>query len=261
MSILLHTLVCSVIGIDKLYILHLIFSGIMDITVMFSEVFKIENSNYLVYISCIIAIFSYWIFNIRTRILYLYQFRFAVKNTNISKETLFQKLFKWWVLVHLILIPYIILTISISDTVSDYYWNFMCALCVAFELKMYLALTPENESWNYVFSTRTCLVEKFYIFSALFYITAWIIGSMSITVTIKNFLDLTGSVLWSIRWICLYFYAETKLDNFVFKCIDDDDDDSDSKDAASDKFEFGNKPAHLFASISGYEPSSNSLIQ
>jgi len=165
MSILLHTLVCSVIGIDKLYILHLIFSGIMDITVMFSEVFKIENSNYLVYISCIIAIFSYWIFNIRTRILYLYQFRFAVKNTNISKETLFQKLFKWWVLVHLILIPYIILTISISDTVSDYYWNFMCALCVAFELKMYLALTPENESWNYVFFNKDVSCRKIlYIF-------------------------------------------------------------------------------------------------
>eukprot|EP00493_Phyllostaurus_siculus_P004608 UN04629 len=127
------------------------------------------SKDYALLVASILSALAYWLFNIRTRILYLSKFRFAVNNVDIHNRTLFRRLFKWWVLMHLILVPYSIYTVLLEAPVFPIHRShLMMALFVSFELKMYLALTPDIENWSYVFSTKSYLLEKYYVFSFCF---------------------------------------------------------------------------------------------
>jgi len=175
-NIPLHTLVCSVIGMDKLYILHLISFGIVwpwghihGIFLFWEESTCLQKVYFLSHLPTIL---TYWIFNIRTRIFYLSTFRMAVTDIGIDNQTLFRKLFKWWILMNLILIPCSIYTAVYHGVFEDLLmWvNLTWLAYTTFELKLYLSLTPDNESFSYVFSTKSVLVEKYYVFCAIFYI-------------------------------------------------------------------------------------------
>jgi len=257
-SIPLHTLVCSVIGMDKLYILHLIFQGI---TWQYFSLFwgiTCTEVNYPLLIMSIFEFLSYWIFNIRTRILYLSKFRFAVNNVNTDNRTLFRRLFKWWIIMHLILIPYNISILFLRGYLSNHRWLIdRRALIAAFEIKMYLALTPDIETWSYVFSRRSLPLEKFHILCVLLYMACWITNATLWCTNcgdklslLSTCLEISGKALWTIRWTWLYFYAKRKLEEFVFQCIDEDSYDF-------DEFEIASKAMNPFESISGYEPNQS----
>merc|ERR1719281_5000 len=70
-SVPLHTLVCSVIGMDKIYILHLISSGTFSSYRSCYLSYVSKHFDYAVFVSNILTMLAYWIFNFRTRILYL----------------------------------------------------------------------------------------------------------------------------------------------------------------------------------------------
>jgi len=59
--------------------------------------------------------------------------------------------------------------------------------------------------------------------------------------------SILGEILLAMRWIGLYFYAKKKLDEFVFRCIDEDSDDF-------DEFEVASKALNPWESLSTYEP-------
>jgi len=259
-NIRLHTLVCSVIGMDKLYILHLISTGIVWVLGHVLAVLDWEKSNYLqkvFLISHFPQMLTFWIFNIRTRILYLSTFRMAVTDIGIDNQTLFRNLFKWWILMHLILIPCSIYTAVRHGVFKNLLmWLDLEWLAYKmFEIKMYLALTPDNESFSYVFSTKSLLLEKFYVFCAIFYIAnclaklTFVCVGTSDEKLLSMFIipTIVGEMLFTIQWIWLYFYAKKKLDEFVFRCLDEDSGDF-------DEFEVASKALNPWESLSTYEP-------
>jgi len=251
-SVPLHTLVCSVIGMDKIYILHLICSGIYwNCQTSYRFLFVSENPDYVRLVASILSILAYWIFNFRTRILYLSTFRFSVNNTSMNNRTLFRRIFKWWILVHLVLVPYIIWLLFHPKS-NSIQFHLMRALFISFELKMYLALTPDIEKWSYIFSTRSYLLEKFYVFCVLFHFFSCLTGLASDSIVpyqVKRSLKIIGETMWAIRWVWLYFYAKEKLEDFVFQCIDEDSDSD-----FFDEFEFASKTTNPWKTISEYEP-------
>jgi len=217
-----------------------------------------KHFDYAVFVSNILTMLAYWIFNFRTRILYLSTFRFGVNNTTKDNRTLFRKIFKWWVLMHLVLIPYQIWTLFHPKSKSNDRWYLMRTLFGVLELKMYLALTPDIEKWSYIFSTRSLLLEKFYVFSILFHVLSWLTGLLSLwaIVMVPNqvhrILRIIAEMMCAIRWVWLYFYAKKKLEDFVFQCIDED-----SNSDFFNEFEFASKPlkaTNPWESISEYEP-------
>jgi len=259
LSIPLHTLVCSVIGMDKLYILHLIFYGITWQYVSLYWEFTSTEVNYTLLVMRIFMFLAYWIFNIRTRILYLSKFRFAVNNVIIDNRTLFRRLFKWWIIIHLILVPYNISILFLPGHLSNFrFLNLQRALIATFEIKMYLALTPDTETWSYVFSRRSLPLEKFHVLCVFFYIASWILNATCFWFTnygdklslLLTCLEISGRAFWTIRFAWLYFYAKRKLEEFVFQCIDEDSYDF-------DEFEVASKAMNPFESISGYEPNQS----
>jgi len=254
-SVPLHTLVCSVIGMDKIYILHLICSGIFWSFERVYSMYISKNPDYALLVAYILTMLAYWIFNFRTRILYLSTFRFTVNNTDIDNRTLFRRICKWWILMHLILVPYHICTLLYVEFPKSYRWYLLRALLTTFEIKMYLSLTPTIEKWSYIFSKRSYLLEKFYVFCILFYTLLWFMGITSVCtiVTVPDqvhrFLKIIGETMWAIRWVWLYFYAKEKLDDFVFQCIDED-----SHSDFFHEFEFASKKTNPWESIDKYEP-------
>jgi len=256
-SVFLHTLVCSVIGMDKVYILHLIWSGIYRHVLVFYYTFLSKDFDYMRLATIILTTFMYWIFNIRTRILYLSQFRFAVTNANIDNRTLFRRLFKWWILMHLIFVAYKVWDLFQPNDILTRLggWHFLRALWALYELKMYLALTPDIDNWCYIFSKRSCPLEKFYIFCILFHISScltFFLTTATVTTQVNHLLQIVGEMLWAIRWFWLYFYAKEKMEYFIFQCID-----ADSSSGFFDEFEFVSKAINSWESIGEYEPEQS----
>jgi len=258
-SIPLHTLVCSVIGMDKVYILHLICSGIYW-NYLESYSMYLSNYHHARLVASILIMLAYWIFNVRTRILYLSTFRFAVQNIDIDHRTLFRRLFKWWILMHVLLTPYCIWRLAHPPSESNGCWYLMFALSILLEIKMYLALTPDTDKFSYLFSTRSYLLEKFYIFCSLFYFSCWLTalvsawGIVKVPTHVCFYLKIIGNTMWAIRWVWLYFYAKKKLEYYVFQCIDEQ-----SSSELFDEFAFASK-SDPWGSIGEYEPKKTLSI-
>jgi len=259
-NIPLHMLVCSMVGMDQFYVLHLIIHGLTMIVKTTSIIILKPPTIVLIQESMHLLVWIiFLLFNVRTRILYLSTFRMAVRGAGISSKTLFKKIFQWWLALAFMVI---LLTIFSYTIFKETHYALFCQSCALplffslFELKLYLSLISTTDRFDYLFSRQTYLLEKFYLFCSLYYLILWCVGiafdrkEYTDGKTLCGVLRIIGYGLRTIQWIWLLHYAKEKLQEFLFQCIDD------PSSSSFDEFEIARSTMEEFErwSLSQYEP-------
>jgi len=227
-SIPLHTLICTMIGMDKLYFIHLICSGIFLIVGSIVKVMKFEWC-LLKFFKCFnmfIMAIVYLIYHFPTRIIYVATFRVATTTTEVDSKLLFRKIFLYWFLVFCFILIGSTYSIVMASMYSKVTKNLTMRMAmVLIELKMYLALLPETNKFSYIFSNNTLWIERYFIFSIgliAFEILFDILSLHNVTNSsyILAWYKLMIEILVVFRWVFLWFYAKEKLKAFIFECLD-----------------------------------------
>ena len=162
----MHSIICSIIGIDAIYIAHLIMivinyiSSAILIMVYNPTQVSIADSSALI---VSMAVFAFW--GIPTRILYLNTFRIAVERDQQDRYQLFRLLGILWATLFLVSLASAILRIFFPN--QHYLKHLAHAIQAFFEIEMYLALVDETNTFAYWFSCRLTPTECFYVLNIL----------------------------------------------------------------------------------------------
>jgi len=179
-----QTLLTCVVGFDKIYVtqpLAWALTRVFVLTQMLIRCYKYSKWNQEAAILkgvqaffYSIAIVLYLVFNLKTRILYIYQYREAIERTNSYFSELFRRLLI--PIVIMIFFQLLMSTIKICAIRSRKHDRIMSAefastAChllmrtglITYELYMYLCLSSKKLSWRYLLSNKTSKYERIFM--------------------------------------------------------------------------------------------------
>jgi len=207
-TISIHSIICSIIGIDAIYLAHLTIIVIIYVSLSISKIVYIESAESIADCSGLIvsmAVFAFW--GIPTRILYLNTFRVSVEREQQDPYHLFRLLGILWATLFLVPLSATILRIYFPK--ETYLKHLAYAVQAFFEIEMYLALVEDTYTFAYWISCELTHTECFYMLNIF---VECILEFLSLTNSVSPIVSMLISHSFRIlRWIFLWYYAKEKL--------------------------------------------------
>jgi len=284
LSLLAHMMICSYVGVDRLFVLTLVLQIftqlIMNFVNLLIVIFGPFDTREFIVISSlwILVTVAKVVWNIHTKLLYLNTFRSAVEAFKIDPYKLMKRLSILLITAIIFVTMTMIITITLPN--DDYYRNFpncvgrsLVVTCWSF-IQWYFYVVLEHECFpkNLVLSEKVFLTITVTIF---LWLSMCSIGMMFHWSLVGFFAEGTlvvclGFEIGATIWI--WYYGCRKLEDFTFMCIDEFDSDN-YISTGTPSFKSSRNTSGMFSSenilekargnilkLEDFEPSSESNI-
>jgi len=206
-TISIHSIICSIIGIDAFYLAHLtiiviIYVSLSILKIVYASEESIADCSGLI---VSMAVFAFW--GIPTRILYLNTFRISVERGQQDPYHLFRLLGILWATLFVVPLSSAILRIFFPS--KTYLKHLAYAVQAFFEIEMYLALVEDTYTFAYWISCELTHTECFYMLNISVECVLELLSFTHIGCPIVSILISHSFRIF--RWIFLWYYAKEKL--------------------------------------------------